>query len=161
MASNEAAWTRVPEHDHRVEFAVESAHGRVAQQGVVVLGDVHRAGALRGGQGNALVVEVGRVLRVVDVVRMKSIFLHVPTCSDGLEEHLFQRLGGIEAHEDAVPVAAFFQLSGAGVVETPPHPGRKNEGHVGVVQAVKCPGGHEPFQHARRAGTRQAGHPKK
>ena len=151
----------LPEHDHRVEFAVESAHGRVAQQGVVVLGDVHRAGALRGGQGNALVVEVGRVLRVVDVVRMKAVFLHVSTSSDGLEEHLFQRLGGIQPHQDAVPVAAFFQFSGAGVVETLPHPGRKNKGHVGVVQAVKCPGGHEPFQNARRAGTRQAGHPKK
>ena len=101
------------------------------------------------------------MLRIVDVVRMKSVFFHVPTSSHGLEEHLFQRLGGIQTHQDAVPVAAFFQFSSAGVVETLPHPGRQNEGHVGVVQAVKCPCGHEPFQHTGRAGTRQAGHPEK
>ena len=58
-------------------------------------------------------------------------------------------------------MTAFLQLARARIVEPLPEPGRENEGHVGVVQAVERAGGDEALEHAGRARTGEPCHPKK
>ena len=93
----------------------------------------------------------------IDAVRDDRVFLDVRLGSHGLEKHFFQGFGRVVADHDAVAVAAFFFGAGGGVVHAAPGSGGQDQRHVGVVQTVKRPAGHEPFQHARGAGPRQPG----
>ena len=144
---------RLAEHQHRGEVPVVLPQRRIAQQRVVVLGQIGRAGA----PDEALVVEIAAVQFGVHPMRREVVLRHERALRVGEEEGFLQSLGGVGTHEDAVTMAALLELAHLGFVEPAPSARRHHEGHVGVVEAAECARLLQPLEQAGRPRPGEAG----